>query len=66
MKYQIMGQSKIRLIEAALIGIAFVLNALSLVIKNVTFNEANKLRLNNLLTSLEGIHDMLTEVKLKK
>jgi hypothetical protein len=61
-----MGQSKIRLIEAALIGIAFVLNALSLVIKNVTFNEANKLRLNNLLTSLEGIHDMLTEVKLKK
>jgi len=61
-----MGQSKIRLIEAALIGIAFVLNALTLVIKNVTFNEANKLRLNNLLTSLEGIHDMLTEVKLKK
>jgi hypothetical protein len=61
-----MGQSKIRLIEAALIGIAFVLNALSLVLKNVTFNEANKLRLNNLLTSLEGIHDMLTEVKLKK
>lgn len=61
-----MGHSKIRLIEVALIGIAFLLNALTLVIKNVTFNEANKLRLNNLLTSLEGIHDMLTEVKLKK
>ncbi len=61
-----MGQSKIRLIEVALIGISFLLNALTLVIKNVTFNEANKLRLNNLLTSLEGIHDMLTEVKLKK
>ena len=61
-----MGQSKIRLIEVALIGISFLLNALSLVIKNVKFNEANKLRLNNLLTSLEGIHDMLTEVKLKK
>ena len=61
-----MVTSKVRIIDVALIAITFLLNALTLVIKNITFNEANKLRLTNLISALEGVHDMLSELKIKK
>lgn len=58
--------NKFRVLDIAISAVTWLEFALNLTLKNVKLSTTNFERITSLIQSLEGVKDMLEEMKLKK